>query len=237
MNNDQENQGNPGEQGNEQQSQGRSAESIAAEMHRKTDKLAQENAKLSQQLERVMEMLNKQPVAQSAQGEDDLEALVYKDPKAYARKIREQAAQDAQQVVNRSLQQQSQTNAVLSQLTSEYPELADGSSELTKATIEIYKGMSADERSSPSAYKIAVRDAAAELGVLPKNKRRVQNNEDFSLSGNNGASQKQASRSAQSEVDPKTEAFAKLLGLDTTNKDTMKRLQNRSQRKNWTKWE
>lgn len=219
----------------EEKGASRSIDSVAAEMNRKTDKLSQENAKLSQQLEQLMSLI--QPKQQAAPVDsDDLEELVYKDPKAYAQKVKEQARVEAQRAVSETLSAQQQQNNVLAQLTNDYPELSDQNSELTQKAVEYYKQLPAHERNSPLAYKAVVRDAAAELGILPKQKRK-SSDDSFSMSGSGSNSSSRPLRSESKEIDEKTEAFARLLGIDTSKKEVKERLKQRSQRKNWSKYE
>lgn len=224
-------------QGGEAESKQRTMESLQAEMNRKTEKLMNENQKLAQRMEELMGMLTPKQSAAAAPQEDDLETLVYKDPKAYAAKVKAEAAREAQRAVSESLNQQQQSNAILAQLTNEYPELSDSNSELTQKAVEAYKAMSAAERSSPIAYKTAVRDAAADLGILPKNKRR-QSSDDFTMSGqSSGEGRRGAPSKEQQAIDNKTAEFAKLLGLDPSDKKVAERLKQRNQRKNWSRWE
>lgn len=210
---------------------------MQAEFYRKTEKLASEQAAISQKLEQIAGMLTqKQQPAAQIESEDDLEALAYKDPKQYARKVKEAAAMEASRVVDYRMQQQNQSNAVLSQLGAEYPELSDANSDLTKKAVEYYKALSKEDQQTPSAYKVAVRDAAADLGLLPKNKRKQSGDDSFSFSGGeSGASKGNAKRDA--DVDVRTLAFAEAIGMDVRDKKVVERIKQRAQRKNWGKYE
>lgn len=224
---------------------GRTIENVQSEFNRKMTKLAEENSKLSQQLGELTGLVQQvvqprqQPQANSSQSEDaDLEDLAYKDPKAYARKVREQARNEAAQLVDARLNQNNANNAVLSQLGSEYPELNDANSDLTLKAVEIYKRMSAAEKSSPLGYKAAVRDAAADLGILPKNKRKQTSSEVPEFSASSSSSQAAGSQQSKSKnLDTKTLAFAKLIGLNTDDKKVVDRLKSRAQRTKWNKYE
>lgn len=211
---------------------------LKSEFARKTDKLAQENANLSAQLNQILAAV--QPKVDRSSNnvsmDDDLDELAYKDPKAFAKRVREEATKHASQYVNQSMQAQQQSNAVLSQLVSEYPELGDQRSELSLRAVEIYKGLSEADRSNPMSYKVAVRDAASELGILTKTKRR-SSGDDFSLSGSNEGNSSNQSRQRSSEVDNRTIAFAELLGLNTKDKKVVERIKARSGRKSWGKYE
>jgi hypothetical protein len=233
-----------GTEGIQDQNQSDPLTSIKSEFSRKTQKLAEDNQKLSQQLNEITQLLQKQtgpskPANSSATEEDDLEDLAYRDPKGYARKVREQATQEATRVVSQQLNQQQQSQAVLNQLVADYPELSDASNELTVKAVEIYKNLSDDEKRSPSAYKIAVRDAAADLGVLPKSKRKSTSGDDnFSFGGSSSSSGNAPSRSKSGgDLDQRTLAFAEMVGLNIKDKKVVDRLKQRSQRKSWSKYE
>lgn len=215
---------------------------LKSEMSRKTEKLAQENARLAQQLDAVLGKLNNlsAPAASGNLDEDAaLEELAFKDPKEYARRVREQATRQATQMVDQRIQQQNNQQATLSALVNDYPELQDAGSDLTKRAVEIFKGLSQSEQSSPLAYKAAVREAAAELGVLPKTKRKTSSSDDFSFSGSNSGSGSQSSRGSGSndKLDERTVAFAKLIGLKTDDPKVVERIKQRSKRKSWSRYE
>jgi hypothetical protein len=222
--------------------QGRTIENVQSEFNRKMTKLADENSKLSQQLSDLAGMVQQavQPrqQANSSQSDDDLLAdLAYKDPKAYALKISDRAEQRAMRMVDERLNANNQTNNTLSQLGLEYPELNDANSELTLKAVELYKRLSNEDRKSPLAYKAAVRDAAADLGVLPKNKRKATSETPEINSGNSSTAAANSRQGQSKNVDAKTLAFAKLMGLDTSKKEVVERLKLRSQRTKWNKFE
>lgn len=207
------------------------------ELLARTEKLAQDNERLSKQLEQVLNTMTaaaSRPTQVQVTEEEDLEVLAYKDPKRYAQKVSENATRQAEALINSKLNAQNQTNAILGQLTNDYPELSNPNSELTKKAIEIYNGMSQSEKSSPTSYKVAVRDAAAEVGLLPKSKRK-SSNDDFSMSGgSSGRSSGESSR--KEELSESTLAFAEALGLNIKDKKVVERLKQRSERKDWGRY-
>lgn len=225
----------------------RSQESIIAEMNRKFSKLNEDNARMSQILEQLAARQQAKPSYEanksSVDEEKELADLVYTNPAEYGRRISERATKQATQVVQQTIQAQQQTNNVLTQLASEYPELADNASELTVKAVNIYKNMPETDRASTLAYKIAVRDAAAELGLLPKSKRPKDGGNEPNVGNSNSAvnevvkgQQRNASKS-NNKLDDKTLEFAKLMGLDTSKKEVVERLTKRNERKNWGKYE
>lgn len=235
---------NPAEagDGNPSEKNERTTESVVAEFSRKTAKLAEENALLSQKLDQITNMIasRNQGGSQSSgqeQQEENLEDLIYKDPKAYARAVENRAVKRADEMVQSRMNTQNETQGILSQLAAEYPELNDTSSALTKRAVEIYNQLPPNQRANPLAYKIAVRDAAADMGVLTKNKR-TKPTEDFVMdsSGSSGSASNKGAKSGEGKMDDKSLAFAELLGVNIKDEKVMKRLQERNKRKNWGTW-
>lgn len=229
----------------------RTAESIQAEFYRKTEKLTEENKAINAKLDAALALIqqqnqqSRQQLAASTStsladlSEEQLEELSYKDPKMYAKAVKAQAAQQASQIVDQRINQQNQTQAVMGQLIGDYPELGDTTSDLSKRAVELYNQLPADLRSNPIAYKTAVRDAAAELGVLTKSKRKAANSDDgsFSLGSNSTGSSQRGNQSKKDDVDPRTLEMAERLGLNIKDPKVVDRLKQRSQRKNWGKYE
>jgi predicted transcriptional regulator len=211
---------------------------LHSEMSRKTQKLSEDNQRLSQQLTELTNQLKSrnQPASGSQSDDEDLETLAYRDPKAYAKKVEDRAASKADERVRSALNQQQQNNAMLNQLISEYPELNDNSSELTVKALEIYKNMPDHEKATSTAYKIAVRDAAAEVGVLPKSKRKTNNNDSY-VGGGSGSVNARKGASGPSDVDVKTLEFAERLGVNIKDKKIVERLKQRAARKTWNRYE
>jgi hypothetical protein len=218
----------------------RSTESVAAELNRKTDKLAAENQALAQKLEQALALItqqnnaNRQPQGGAEMTEEQLADLSYSDPKAYAREVSKRAEQRASALIDARLNQQNQTQVVMGQLINDYPELGDTNSPLSKKAVEIYNQLPNEMKSNPIAYRTAVRDAAAEEGLLPKSKRKSSSNDDFSLGGSNGT---RGNPKKDAEIDARTLEMAERMGLNITDKKVAERLKQRSQRKNWGKFE
>jgi hypothetical protein len=140
--------------------------------------------------------------------------------------------------MNRSSQAQAKQTQTLSQLVREYPELNDDSNPLTKKAVEIYQSMPEDEKSSPMAYKLAVKEAASELSVKPISKRSQEESDSYSVSGNSGSSYSPANtrKKKEDDIDQKTLEFAKLLGRPVDDPAYREKLKNLSKRK-WSKYE
>lgn len=230
--------------GNQSDKGERSTESVVAEFSRKTKALQDENSVLNQKLDQLTALIQQHRAggsSQSAQatGDDEanLEELIYKDPRAYAKAVEARAVKKADEMINSRLQTQNEAQSVLASLAADYPELNDSGSELTKKAVQIYNNLPAAQRSNPLAYKIAVRDAAADMGILVKSKRKQTNDDGFAMDGGSGTSSGNTQRQRSSEkLDDKSLEFAERLGLNTKDEKVLKRLQERSKRKNWGSW-
>lgn len=229
--------GKPVEDKSTEESAAPDLKNVQAEFYRKTDKLAQENQRLSEQLAGLTNILQAQSRPSPSAVEDDLEDLAFKDPKQYARRVQEQAMAKAEQMIDSRIQQQNQSQQLIMQLAGDYPELNDANSELTVRAVSIYKTLSQQEQRSPMAYKVAVRDAAAELGILVKNKRSKNDSDGFALSGNSNEGNRSRKGAKEVELDSRTIAVAELMGIKVGDKAVLERLKARAQRKSWGKYE
>jgi F0F1-type ATP synthase membrane subunit b/b' len=203
---------------------------------------AEFNRKLSSQEQAINQLLESQKalVAQLQQTAkpattvetDDIGDLWYSKPEVAAEKIKEKAKAEIRKEFQAEQQVTNQRNSVLSQLVSEYPELNNNNADLTKKAVEIYSQLPEDEKSRPMAYRLAVKEAAAELGVKPLSKR--ENQEDyFSVGGASGMPNTgTSSRRSKDELDAATAAFAQIMGVDP------EKVKNRAKNRNsWNRYE
>lgn len=213
-------------------------QNLKKEMDRK---LSSQEAKLSELAEAnkaLLAKLSSMTQPKPLMIEDDIEKAWYEDPKAAAAKIKEATKAEIIAEVNRNQELQARTSQTLQALVSDYPELNDPNNELTKKAVEIYNALPADERVSPSSYRLAVKEAASDLGVVPVKRRKSQEDDSFTMSPSSSAyaTKQGTSKSRKGDVDPRTIAFAQLVGLDVNNEQVMENLKAKSKR-NWSKYE
>lgn len=209
---------------------------LKQEMNRKLGSYEQKLAELAQTNQALLAKLS-QITAPKAVEDDDLDKMWYDDPKKAAARIKEQTKAEIMAEVRSNQETQQRTQSTLAALVNDYPELNDANSELTRRAVEIYNSMSDSDKTSPVAYKAAVREAAADLGVVPMRKR-VQDEDNFTGSSASGYAAASERRSkGKDDVDPRTIAFAQLVGLDISNPKTMENLKTRSKRTKWDKYE
>jgi hypothetical protein len=210
---------------------------IKSEFSRKTDNIASQLQAQQAKIDQIMNAVIAQQQAMSRPHQEEREIDPIDDPKAFARKIKEDAKREAMQEVQQYSQSQAQQNAqqqqVLNSLVQDYPELNDRSSDLFMKAQEIQATMSESERYSPTAIRAAVREAAGEVGLLPMKKRTNKNNDDFTVSSESSSRSTTKSRSKETELAPETLAFAEAIGMNINDPKYLEKLKAAASRKSW----
>jgi len=212
---------------------------LKAEMDRKignfeskVDQMAQTNQQLLAQIQALAT-----PPAKQADS-DDFDDLFIDNPKEAARRIKEETAAEIRAEIEQHQKTQQKQTRVLTQLTQKFPELGDPASELTQKAVEIYNAMDADEQTDPRSYKLAVGDAALELGIQPLNKRKKKPQDDdddsFSVASSGNP---EAGKTRTKTLDPKTVEVARLMGLDIENEKVLDNLKKRAKRTKWSTYQ
>ena len=250
----------PGTEGSEEGAEGsnnsRTPESILAEMHRRDKKREKEMTDLTSQIAALTQTIAQQQqstrqitASQSAIQDgnytaEQLSDLAFKDPAKYAQVVAEKASQAANATINLANQRQQQTNQVMTQLLADYPELSDAASELSVKAVQNFSRMDRASQQDPRSYKEAVRDAAAELGLLVKSKRVVRNDDDGSYvggtgGGNNNSSNGSNRSSKKEKLSDATLEFAELVGLNIRDTKVVERIAGRekARKKGWNRYE
>lgn len=222
-------------QGNEQQSAEDSRiKNLQAEMNRKTSNLDSKLEQINQQLQQLSLLGNNvQPSNNNTNQRPDF----LTDPEGYERYIE----QKFEAKLNDRMSAQQRQQSEIASLVSNFPELSDGSSELSQAAIKAYNNLSQQEKGMPGAYKLAVQGAALDLGILPKSKRNANQgksisneSDDLGARGNSEAGARQDNRKKQ-KIEDSTLSFAQLLGKDINDPKYLERLQKAASRTVWSK--
>lgn len=216
---------------------GASAEDIKnvkAEFDRKLGNIEKTNQALLAQLQVLAQP---KPPVREAPTKKPLKDLWYDDPDAAAKEIAAKATNDTLAQIRAENAVQQKKGNVIQGLYREYPELQDYDHPLTTKAVELFEKMTDEEKANPIAYKLAVKEAAEELDIKTKAKRKPKEDDDaFSLGGGKGGD-KPARSKKSGELDPKTVAFAKLVGLNTDDEKVLTSLKQKADRKNWMTWE
>ncbi len=133
-----------------------------------------------------------------------------------------------------SQQLQLTKQSTLSQIVQEYPEANQQGSDMYKKFIEINNNLG-NLRDTAEGYEIAASRAAKSLGILPQSLRSEKKTDNFTIPGNTGAPSGQDPK--RGKLTDKSLALAELMGLDVENKEQVKRLEQRTQRRSWKRYE
>jgi hypothetical protein len=206
---------------------------IKAEMSRKLSNTESTLAALKASQDALLAQIATLAPKPALAPEQKLSDLMYSDPEAYAQKVLAEAEKRADARLEQRLSAQSAQQNVIAELVNQFPELSDGDHEFTKSAVAKFNAMPAEDRKSPVAYKTAVMEAALEAGVKPKSKRERVEGDEYVGRGSSGS----ASRSKKSaEIDPRTVAFAELVGLDISKPEVKERLKSNHGRESYLKW-
>lgn len=210
-----------------------SVKNLKAEMDRKLGNIEKTNQALLSQLQVLAK-----PKAEPTPAKKPLRDIWYDDPEAAASLIAKQAKDETLSEIRAENRVQAEKNTVIQGLYREYPELADFDNPLTVKAVEYFEKLSDQEKANPIAYRLAVKEAAEDLEIKPKLKRKPKDDDDgFSLSGASGGGSAGKKARGSEKLDPRTVRFAEMVGLDTKDEKVLSSLKNRAERKNWMTWE
>lgn len=209
---------------------------IKAEMDRKIGNLSEQNAQIKAALEAIVAQnaAKTKPPAET----ENLEDLVYSDPKRYAQLVEERAIQKASEAVTKQAQMSQATQGTIMSIQAQYPEFGQDNSEAAQLALRKFQTLPAHLKGTPEGAKMVLLEAASELGLVPANKRRrvtEESDDSFSLGGAGGQGTS-GRRKTPAKLDPKTLAFAEAIGLDTSKPEVLKSLEERAQRDSWNKY-
>lgn len=216
---------------------------LKSEFARKTENILElvnaQNQKMEQMVQAMIQSQRQQQQQNPAKEQEDLEQLAMNNPAAFAAKVAENATAKALEAQERLAQQQNerrnQEARILTDLVTDYPELNDKTSDLYQEAIRSYEKLSPSDKNNPMSWKAAIRDAAAELGVVPAKKRKQSGGDDFVSPGSSGGTSSTRGKGSSS-ISDKTLQFAQLLGRPVDDEDYKKRLQKYAERKNWSRY-
>jgi hypothetical protein len=150
------------------------------------------------------------PAKAVATSEEDLDEMLYSDPKRYARTVREQATAEARNAMQSMAQSENAKNQVLGRLVADFPELRDQSTPFAKAALAEYESLPENLKQDPVAYELAVSRAALKQGTRPISQR---SNDEFTLGNNSGSKPRSSAKKDDAELEAVLEV-AKLFGKD-----------------------
>jgi len=207
-----------------------------AEMGRKFDNTNTELATLKQQNQQVLAALDaiaQSSVKKPAGAEEDDEDLMYSNPAEYRRKMKDEIKTEVNQDVDaKTAANQTYQNTVY-ELVTQFPELNVAESDMYKATMKILDTYPKTQRNESATMRAASYQAAANLELAPKPKRKSSSDDDsFSLSAGFSGSKKGKSPVVNSDM----LTIASLFGLNLEDKKVMESLEKHANRDTYTSW-
>lgn len=205
-----------------------------------TRKLSNVDAGFNAIQQQLAELTKKMaPVVQPKVEAPDLNTLAVTDPVEYARVIKDQTLAEVRAEQARVSQAQQYNQTVISKLLTEFPEAGQPGHQLYDKVQQILVGMSDEERNNSANWKSVVLEAALDLGIKPRSKRKADEEEpeSFSFGGSSGGSRPETKTSGKNKLDPRTIEFAALVGLDVKDQKVLADLEKTSSRKDWRKYE
>ena len=224
----------------------RSNENIQAEFSRKFKNLSEQteaqraqSEAMNQKMDAIIQALTHQQAPKKQEmSSQDLEDLKYTDPDKYVAIQTAKIKDEVMTEVNSAQAQANERQAMLTDMVSKYPELNNPNSDVYKAALKNYQGLSDAQKQDPSTYKLAILDAVAETGVVPVSKRNKNDDLDEFIGGRGDSSNpgRKERGSSADKLDPRTEEVARLMGLDPADKEVQKKLKKHANRK-WNKYQ
>ncbi len=217
-------------------------QNLKAEYNRKLENM-QANmqatiAEQNRQLQAILDGLvqSKQQQAPSAPAKS-LKDLMYDDPEAFAEHIAQRADRVADEKINRTVQANQATQNVVFEMQNKFPEFAQSGSEAAKMALEKAQAVPQHLRGTPEGIRLAMQEAALELGLVPASKRRSSNNDDFSVSGQSSRGGNRSS-SGKKDIPEDTMTWARLLDPSIEgDPKRMEQLKKSVNRKNFNRYE
>lgn len=211
---------------------------LKAEFGRKfentTAQIAEQNRKLDAMLAAVQERM--QPASQQASQQKPLRELLFEDGDAAERYIEERAAKIADQVVERKVQVSQASQQAVGEVIGNFPEFGEANSAAATLAIQKVGKLPKHLQGTPEGTKMAMMEAAAELGLVPaKARKAAANNDDFVVGGSaKGGSRKPAD--PLKDIPEATLQMAQLLGRDISDPKVLEGLRAASKRGDWSKY-
>jgi hypothetical protein len=206
--------------------------------------LREQFGELSAKLEAKTQPAPKAPAKEEP--EEDLSDLILTDPTKAVNKIKKQVREEVLSSVQSTNVARDTFQTKFVELQAEFPEIGKAGSELHKRAKEILAA-SGSQQYDAGALENAVLRAASEKGVLPLKHRKQEmveddDNEQEYVGGSSGGREaggrSGGRRSRSDKIDPRTLAFAEMIGMDVKDPKVVERLTKRQNERQgtWNKY-
>ena len=202
---------------------------LKSEFNRKLDNINEQLARQNAEILARLEAQTKTPAAPQKK----LSELMYEDQDQFAAEVAARATAQVNQVLSNQAEMQNTLSSVIAQ----YPEFANQSHEATKRAIEISRSQPRGLAGTAAGNKMAMLEAASELGLVPTQHRSKNTGDDFSLAGGGGGRNRQSRQQKETEVSQETLDWARLLGTPVdSDPKRLEGLKKATQRKTWNRY-
>lgn len=181
------------------------------------------------------------PKPQKQEEEEDLSTTILVDPAKAVSRLTSQITEKVMGAMSNQNSKRDSFQSKFAQLQADYPEVANSSSELHTRAKELMAESEAGEYDS-AALERAVLRAASEKGIMAMKHRKVDKTEDnddyMGGGGSSGSSPSERKNKRSGKLDPKTVAFASLVGVNVKDPKVLERLTNIQNERagNWNKY-
>lgn len=209
---------------------------LKSEFSRKFENTEKSVSSVNEKLDSIMQVISSQQSASQSSADnsandDDDDVDKYLDPDAYIERKLGRLKQEVIKDVTTVQQQQQAAQQTYSSLAQEYPDLVNTKSELFQKASQIHQSLRKDLQNTPEGYELAVAKAVKESGYkASRNQESNQDVEDFIMGDSGGQDSSNRRKKKDGDLDPKTLAFAELMGLDIKDKKVIERLKERAKR-------
>ena len=205
---------------------------LKGEFSRKLENQNRSMVDLNSKLESILQTIQKNNQPAPA----NIREMLLDDPEQAARVIEERAVQKATSIVSaQTRQQQAAQNAVL-EIQGKYAEFTQEGSEAGLLAIEKASKLPEHLKGTPEGVRLAMLEAAAELGLQSGKRKQASSDESFAVSSQRSSSSSQQNRKPDpaKDIDKRTLDFAMLMDPSIANDPKrLEALKNASQRKKW----
>lgn len=221
----------------EQQQEQDPIKNLKAEMARKHANFEQQQQETKSQLDAILAEVQKAMKPADDKPKKSARELVFDDPEEFVRQVKAEAISEASETVTRQYQASQAVQNTVASIQALYPEFAQEGSEAVILATKKAANLPAYMKGKPEGVRLAMQEAAAELGLVQASKRKTVVVDEPVIGRGSGSQQSGGGSKSKGKVDEKTRQFAELLGMDLSDPKQLANLEQASTRKNWSKYE
>ncbi len=200
--------------------------------------IAAQNRQLQAILDNVTAAASYRQQPASSPPQKPLKDMLLDEPDQFVEQIEQRAAERASRVIEQKVQASQATQNVVMEMQSKFPEFSQSGSEAARLAFEKASTLPKGLQGTPEGIRMAMQDAAIELGLVVASKRKTAtSNDDFSVSNSSSQGRQAARGNKKEEVADATLEFARLLGVPINDPKRIAGLKKASKRTNWMRYQ